>query len=144
MVQHADKLAALDRRESDLKAQQHSLASDAQAFKDKEGENPNSHCDASCRASSHVEMTILPHVTRKKRKDYTFQRQSSCDHNTEAARAYQAYMSSDMLTHMTAACKLCAMRPFAQTHMQVPSSQFGLYQQQSWPMSLLYGLTRAA
>jgi len=38
MVQHADKLAALDRRESDLKAQQHSLANDAQAFKDKEGE----------------------------------------------------------------------------------------------------------
>jgi len=39
MVQHVDKLAALDRRESDLKAQQHSLGSDAQAFKDKEGES---------------------------------------------------------------------------------------------------------
>ncbi len=38
MVQHADKLAALDRRESDLKAQQHSLANDAQALRDKEGE----------------------------------------------------------------------------------------------------------
>ncbi len=38
LLQHADKLAALDRRESDLKAQQHSLANDAQGLKDKEGE----------------------------------------------------------------------------------------------------------
>lgn len=38
VLQHADKLEALDRRESSFKAQQQSLAAEAQAYKDKEGE----------------------------------------------------------------------------------------------------------
>ena len=37
LVQHADKLATLERREADLKAQHNALANDAQHFKDKEG-----------------------------------------------------------------------------------------------------------
>ena len=47
-LQHADKLAALDRHEADLKAQQHSLAKDAQACRDKEGERTCHGMTASC------------------------------------------------------------------------------------------------
>lgn len=36
-VQHAEKLATLERREADLKAQHSALANDAQDFKNKEG-----------------------------------------------------------------------------------------------------------
>ena len=39
VVQHADKLAALDRREADLKAQLQGLANDAQELKNKDGES---------------------------------------------------------------------------------------------------------
>lgn len=68
MVQHVDKLAALDRRESDLKAHQHSLANDAQAFKDKEGETQQpSQCILPCMLMCGV--------------DYP----ASCDHDNEAA-----------------------------------------------------------
>ena len=38
VLQHADKLAALDRREADLQAQLHALASNTQELKNKEGE----------------------------------------------------------------------------------------------------------
>ena len=37
VVQHADKLATLERREADLKAQLTDLANDAQELKNKEG-----------------------------------------------------------------------------------------------------------
>lgn len=37
-MQHAEKLATLERREADLKAQHTALANDAQDFKNKEGE----------------------------------------------------------------------------------------------------------
>ena len=36
-MQHADKLAALERREADLRAQLNGLANDAQEFKNKDG-----------------------------------------------------------------------------------------------------------
>ena len=39
LAQHADKLATLERREADLKAQHNALANDAQEFKDKEGKS---------------------------------------------------------------------------------------------------------
>ena len=131
MVQHADKLAALERRESDLKAQQHSLANDAQALKDKEG------------ATQQPLQCILQSIST-----CGVDHPASCDHNNEAACdacfcAYQG-MGLDILTHMTAARKLCAVRPVAQAHMQLPSSQLGWYQEQSWPVSLLDRLTRAA
>ena len=37
VVQHEDRLAALDRREADLKAQHQSIASTVEAHKNKEG-----------------------------------------------------------------------------------------------------------
>lgn len=43
VVQHEDRLASLDRREADLKAQQQSLNTNQQTFKDKEGVLPLSH-----------------------------------------------------------------------------------------------------
>ena len=45
-LQHEDKLAALDRRDADLKAQLHALANDAQQLKNKEG--LRSHIPAHC------------------------------------------------------------------------------------------------
>ena len=41
VLQHADKLAALDRREAELKTQQDSLSAAVQAAKDKEGQQCN-------------------------------------------------------------------------------------------------------
>ena len=38
VAQHADKLATLERREADLKAQHNALANNAQELKDREGE----------------------------------------------------------------------------------------------------------
>jgi hypothetical protein len=104
VVQRADKLAALDRRESDLKAQQHSLANDAQAFKDKEGKSQQPlQCILQCIFTCGVDHP------------------ASYDQNNEAA-CHACFCAYQEMTHMTAACKLCAMRPVAQNYMQLTSS----------------------
>lgn len=41
LVQHAEKLATLERREADLKAQHNALANDAQDLKNREGSSSN-------------------------------------------------------------------------------------------------------
>ena len=112
MVQHADKLAALDRRESDLKAQQHSVANDAQALKDKEGEAQQpSQCILLC-----IFMCQVDHPVSYDHKD-----DAACDACLCACQG----MGLHIMTHMTAARKLCGMRPNAQIYMPLPSSQLG-------------------
>lgn len=60
MVQHADKLATLERREADLRAQLTALAADAQELKNKEGAPILQHCFLACVCNSikHLPLSV--------------------------------------------------------------------------------------
>lgn len=64
VLQHADKLAALDRREADLKAQLQAVASDAQELKNKDGESMliQFFLPFPCSCATHSFTELSPHL----------------------------------------------------------------------------------